>query len=337
MRWQLVKVQPRRRQQKKLDYKFKGDGGSDVAASATGDPASVFSVGSSGHLRQIQNVAQGRVASDSTDAVNGSQLYDVIKNLGFNVHGNGTSVSRINNNGAVKFLDSEDSDKLITSKVVDSGDDVNVRFNVKTSEITSSNGTATQTGAGLAKSSEVVKAINHSGFTLKANGKDGSFINNGAEINIAEGTNINVSKNGNTVTIKTVANPTFTSVNTGTLATTGAATIGGALTATGKITANGGLDLNNNKISKVGDGSVAAGSKDAVNGGQLHSVKTVAETANGTANTANQTANTANGTANTANNTANAAKAELAKGWNLTASKSTGGNLTGSRTDRSCS
>ena len=37
----------------------------------------VVSVGSSGATRQIQNVAAGQVSATSTDAVNGSQLYEV--------------------------------------------------------------------------------------------------------------------------------------------------------------------------------------------------------------------------------------------------------------------
>ena len=41
------------------------------------DVTGVVSVGKAGATRQIQNVAAGRVAADSTDAVNGSQLYAV--------------------------------------------------------------------------------------------------------------------------------------------------------------------------------------------------------------------------------------------------------------------
>ncbi|HDL5698994.1 TPA: YadA-like family protein [Mannheimia haemolytica] len=48
----------------------------------------VVSVGSAGKERQIQNVAAGRITSDSTDAINGSQLYAVADKLvktGFNI------------------------------------------------------------------------------------------------------------------------------------------------------------------------------------------------------------------------------------------------------------
>lgn len=42
----------------------------------------VVSVGSKGEERQIQNVAAGKVSEDSTDAVNGSQLYAALKESG---------------------------------------------------------------------------------------------------------------------------------------------------------------------------------------------------------------------------------------------------------------
>ncbi|HHW7570637.1 TPA: YadA-like family protein [Mannheimia haemolytica] len=48
----------------------------------------VVSVGSAGKERQIQNVAAGRITSDSTDAINGSQLYavaDTLVKTGFNI------------------------------------------------------------------------------------------------------------------------------------------------------------------------------------------------------------------------------------------------------------
>ena len=44
---------------------------------AGGNPDSVVSFGSSGHERQLVNVAAGRINSSSTDAINGSQLYAV--------------------------------------------------------------------------------------------------------------------------------------------------------------------------------------------------------------------------------------------------------------------
>lgn len=54
-------------------------GGDKVAA---GD---VVSIGSKDHERQLKNVAAGEVSETSTDAINGSQLYSVIENYGWNV------------------------------------------------------------------------------------------------------------------------------------------------------------------------------------------------------------------------------------------------------------
>ncbi|MGX2987622.1 YadA-like family protein [Ursidibacter sp. B-7004-1] len=46
---------------------------------AGSNPTSVVSVGGSGEERQITNVAAGRISEDSTDAINGSQLYALAK------------------------------------------------------------------------------------------------------------------------------------------------------------------------------------------------------------------------------------------------------------------
>ena len=47
-------------------------------------PAGVVSVGAQGSERQIINVAAGKISADSTDAVNGSQLYSVANEVGKN-------------------------------------------------------------------------------------------------------------------------------------------------------------------------------------------------------------------------------------------------------------
>ena len=49
---------------------------------AGSQPKSVVSVGKKGEERQVQNVAAGQINSDSTDAINGSQLYAVAEKLG---------------------------------------------------------------------------------------------------------------------------------------------------------------------------------------------------------------------------------------------------------------
>ena len=67
-----------------IAYTFKWAGGTNTSE---GD---VVSFGSSGAERQLKNVAAGRVAEDSTDAINGSQLNSITKKIaaGFNTSGN---------------------------------------------------------------------------------------------------------------------------------------------------------------------------------------------------------------------------------------------------------
>ena len=68
---------------------------------AGANPAAAFSVGNAGLVRQIQNVAAGQINANSTDAINGSQLYaaynaiDVTNAAGLNFSGNsGATVHR---------------------------------------------------------------------------------------------------------------------------------------------------------------------------------------------------------------------------------------------------
>ncbi|PSJ79620.1 YadA family autotransporter adhesin [Neisseria iguanae] len=56
-------------------------------------PVATVSVGSKGSERTITNVAAGRITADSTDAVNGSQLYQIASR----VNGNAVAINNINN------------------------------------------------------------------------------------------------------------------------------------------------------------------------------------------------------------------------------------------------
>lgn len=59
-------------------------------------PVGSVSVGKAGQERQIHNVAAGKISADSTDAVNGSQLYSVANDLQTQI--NNTTPGAINNN-----------------------------------------------------------------------------------------------------------------------------------------------------------------------------------------------------------------------------------------------
>ena len=90
----------------------------------------VVSVGTEGYERQIQNVAAGLLTKESTDAVNGSQLYVVAENLSDRIDSHhwvvGTNdnkqVSNVHNKDQVNFIDGN----ATTAKVVQNPDNANV-------------------------------------------------------------------------------------------------------------------------------------------------------------------------------------------------------------------
>ncbi|OOF53844.1 hypothetical protein BKK56_10575, partial [Rodentibacter genomosp. 2] len=308
------------------NFIVKNDTGSDVksdnfaGAAKTGDPSDsnditrVVSVGNATIKRQIINVAAGRVSEGSTDAINGSQLYQAMKHTGFNIQQNGNTKSRINNDGLVNFANGS----YTTAEVTDGDNSSSVKMNVVTQNIsTNAQGVTSVSGTeGLTTAKTVSDAINNalnrSGFSLKANGEsgEGEKITRNGSINIAQGKNINVTRNGSTITVKTVDSPSFTDVTaSGSLTVSGTSNLRGDVLLGGEgknITFQGksNVDMSGNKIANVANGTAKT---DAVNKGQLDAVSTVANAANTTANTANTTANAANTTANTANTTANAA------------------------------
>lgn len=141
---------------------FKNDNGvsenKQFKAGLANNSLGAVSVGKEGFERQIQNVGAGRVTADSTDAINGSQLYTVLTYSGFNVQENGTSKSRINNNGFVNFKDGN----LTTVNVTDADNGTIVKFDVNTTNITTdAAGNATAANpSNLATAGDVTSAIN---------------------------------------------------------------------------------------------------------------------------------------------------------------------------------
>ena len=142
---------------------FKNDNGvsenKQFKAGLANNSLGAVSVGKEGFERQIQNVGAGRVTANSTDAINGSQLYTVLTYSGFNVQQNGTSKSRINNNGFVNFKDGN----LTTVNVTDADNGTIVKFDVNTTNITTdAAGNATAANRNnIATAGDVADAINN--------------------------------------------------------------------------------------------------------------------------------------------------------------------------------
>ena len=185
---------------------FKNDNGvsenKQFKAGLANNSLGAVSVGKEGFERQIQNVGAGRVTANSTDAINGSQLYTVLTYSGFNVQQNGTSKSRINNNGFVNFKDGN----LTTVNVTDADNGTIVKFDVNTTNITtdSTTGNATATNPNnIATAGDVTSAINNvRNMPITFTGNTGSAVKKlGDTLGIVgDGTDITSTADANNVT-----------------------------------------------------------------------------------------------------------------------------------------
>ena len=134
--------------------------------------------------------------------------------------------------------------------------------------------TKTVTIKDVASKSEVDKGLNFdgdSGTTINKKLGGTVAIKGGAAAADLTDNNIGVVSDGNTLNVK--LSKTLTGLDS---VTAGGTTInGGGLIVGGKtyVSPNG-INANDQKITNVADGDVAANSKDAVNGGQLHDAKT---------------------------------------------------------------
>ena len=184
---------------------FKNDNGvsenKQFKAGLANNSLGAVSVGKEGFERQIQNVGAGRVTANSTDAINGSQLYTVLTYSGFNVQQNGTSKSRINNNGFVNFKDGN----LTTVNVTDADNGTIVKFDVNTTNITTdAAGNATAANPNnIATAGDVTSAINNvRNMPITFTGNSGSAVKKlGESLGIVgDGTDITSTADANNVT-----------------------------------------------------------------------------------------------------------------------------------------
>lgn len=185
---------------------FKNDAGVNTTVSFAANSSAIggaVSVGKAGNERQIQNVAAGRLSATSTDAINGSQLYTVLNNSGFNVQENGKAKSRINNNGVVNFKDGN----LTTVNVTDADNGTIVKFDVNTTNITTDGqGNATAANPNnIATAGDVTDAINKvRNMPITFTGNTGSAVKKlGESLGIVgDGTDITSTADANNVTFK---------------------------------------------------------------------------------------------------------------------------------------
>ena len=162
-------------------------GGLTFGNFAGNTPESTLSIGTAGKERTITNVAAGRISNNSTDAVNGSQLYatqNVMNNIGT------TAVGVLGGNAAIA------NDGTITMSNIG--------------------------GTGASTIEGAISAINNASYksfklnTAKTNGTNGEAnnhslkeITNGSTITLEAGKNIVLNQNESTVSINTADAPEF--------------------------------------------------------------------------------------------------------------------------------
>ena len=239
---------------------FKADDGSDSIVTFQAGLGSyaggAISVGKKDFERQIQNVAAGRLSNTSTDAVNGSQLYAVLNNSGFNVLQNNDYKARINNNNVVKFKNGTQTTAVVTK--TENGTDVT--FNVNTTTISAGDNGQVNTpanGDAPVTATSVAEAINNTYWNVVANDNTKEAVKAGNTVKFIDGKNIAISQNGKEFTIATSNNVSFDHVDVGPIS----------------IDKDAGVNAGNKKISNVAAGEAET---DAVNVSQLKAVKEIA-------------------------------------------------------------
>uniref|UniRef100_UPI00131BC619 ESPR-type extended signal peptide-containing protein n=1 Tax=Neisseria sicca TaxID=490 RepID=UPI00131BC619 len=150
-------------------------------------PESTLSIGTAGKERTITNVAAGRISNNSTDAVNGSQLYatqNVMNNIGKSAVGVLGGNAAIANDGTITMTNIGGTGESTIHDAIASIHNASYKsFKLNTAKTNNTNGVAEN-------------------YSLEE-------ITNGATITLEAGQNIRLSQNKGAVSINTVDAPTF--------------------------------------------------------------------------------------------------------------------------------
>ena len=199
-------------------------------------PESTLSIGTAGKERTITNVAAGRISNNSTDAINGSQLYatqNVMNNIGTTAVGVLGGDAAIANDGTITMTD-----------IGGTGKD-NVHDAIA-----------------------AVKETADKGWNLNANDETSSEkIGAGDTVTFKEGKNVKVSRNGKNITVATSDDVSFDKVTVGgSVLTDNGLTVGNGKAGKPVSLTKDGLNNGGNKIANVAAGEADT---DAVNVAQL--------------------------------------------------------------------
>ncbi|WP_083006963.1 YadA-like family protein [Halomonas sp. GT] len=243
-------------------------------------PDSTVSIGSAGNERTLTNVAAGRVSETSTDAINGSQLFasnqaieevSTIANTGWDIQTNGDTATNVAPGDTVQMIDGQNiaitrNGTDITVATVDSPQFGNVTVNTGGGDTI--NGLSNLTfdpdnfTSGQAASEDQLKAVSdvaNTGWNIQANGDTATNVAPDDTVQMLNGKNVEITRNGTDITVATADSVAFDDV-----AITGGPTLTG-----------GGIDMNNTTISNLADGVNA---QDAVNLSQLEGAAAASRT-----------------------------------------------------------
>ena len=227
---------------------YNGFAGTNITA---GDQVSV---GNANYNRQIKHVAAGEISKTSTDAINGSQLYltqNVIGNMGGSLKTILGGNAALGTDGNLTMTNIGGTGKNTIHEAIQAANNnanaANASFKI------AANGDA----SGITADNKTIKPDET--LTIKGTGTGAFSDYDSGNIQTQ------VSADG-TVTVGLKKDLTVNSVTAGDskLDTNGLTITGGP-----SVT-KAGIDAGSKKITNVADGTIGAGSKDAINGGQLH-------------------------------------------------------------------
>lgn len=229
---------------------------------------------------KITNVADGDISPTSKDAVNGSQLYSAVNNINSNIAASKEEVTSNDKSVTVTTTKNASGSNVFDLSVNTDGTTITKNadgaLTVNTTPLTNNIDGSVNTPAApnaIATAGDVANAINNSGFTLTAQGSNGSLVKPGStvDMNNTDG-NIVISKSAsdNKVTYNLAKDIKVDSVTTGnTVVNNSGVTINNADPAkTVSLTENG-LNNGGNRITNVAPGKDGT---DAVNVNQLNQV-----------------------------------------------------------------
>ena len=255
----------------------------ELVTESTGIADSVINPGDNVSFASGKNLALNKTVEASG---NTTFTYGLVNNVSLTDKGSLTvgSVSINNaglNNGGNKITNvaagTDDTDAVNVSQL-------NKLFDEKlgvTKLEPNANGSINQptNGGKLVNATTVANAINNSGWNLQANGDTPSKVSPGNTVRFINGDNINITRNGNSITVATSRD----------INVRGDLTVAGDTTVNNfTVNPNSTVNMGGNKVQGVAAGVISANSTDAINGSQLYyNNQAIGSTINNVANNLN--------------------------------------------------